>query len=45
MQIQLLLVRRALGHTELDIDRHAMLQCRIGAWRQSLAAMSQRIFG
>ena len=37
MQIQLLMARGALGHMELDMDRHAALSCWLGAWRQRLA--------
>ena len=39
----LLIAHAAMGRVELDMDRHAALQCRYGVWRQNMAQASDWI--
>ena len=41
MLTQLIMARAALARTELDMDRHAALQCRVGSWRRRIAEATQ----
>ena len=40
MLTQLLMARAALEHMDLDIDRHAELQCAVGSWKHHIAEAS-----
>lgn len=41
MLTELMMARAALSHMELDIDRHAELQCTWGNWRNQVSAASE----